>query len=86
MAGASQRSIPMSVLTTSSRRFSRRLLIDSSLPGLALIAMLVLSVGIGSVVLAQGGPPPADATPGAPGVAGAALGGIDASVAPATVW
>jgi hypothetical protein len=69
----------MSVLTTSSRRFSRRLLIDSSLPGLALIAMLVLSVGIGSVVLAQGGPPPADATPGAPG---AALGGIDASVAP----
>jgi hypothetical protein len=32
--------------------------------------------------LAQGGPPPADATPGAPGVTGAVLGGVDASVAP----
>ena len=34
------------------------------LSGLALITMLVLSVGVGSV-LAQGGSPPADATPGA---------------------
>ena len=43
------------------------------------VALLAL---LGTSALAQGGPPPPDATPGAPGVTGGPLGGVDASVAP----
>lgn len=49
---------------------------------LAAAAVVGLSGLVGVGVLAQGGPPPPDATPGAVGVGGAVLGGIDPVAAP----
>ena len=46
---------------------------------LAIVALLGL---IGATALAQDGPPPADATPGAVGVSGVSLGGIEPVAAP----
>lgn len=46
--------------------------------GLAVALLGLTAAG----VLAQTGPPPADATPGAVGIAGVSLGGVDPAVAP----
>ena len=47
------------------------------------IPFAVVLVGVvGAGALAQGGPPPPDATPGAVGTSGVVLGGIDPAVAP----
>jgi hypothetical protein len=51
------------------------------LAGMMLVIAALLSVGLANV-LAQGGPPPPDATPGAVGFQGALLAGIDVAVAP----
>lgn len=51
-------------------------------PLLFAFAMLVLSGVIAAGAIAQGGPPPADATPGAPGVTGPLLGSIAPAAAP----
>ena len=51
----------------------------ATVPFVALVTLLVFLAG---GALAQGGPPSPDATPGASGVSGGALGGIDASVVP----
>jgi len=48
---------------------------------LVMVILSVLGLMVASV-LAQGGPPPSDATPGAVGFQGTLLGGIDLAVAP----
>ena len=51
----------------------------SLVPAFVAVALLGL---VAAGALAQGGPPPPDAAPGAVDVTGAALGGIDSAVAP----
>jgi len=49
---------------------------------LTVFAVSLLVLAIAASTLAQGGPPPPDATPGAPGVAAVVLSGLDPAAAP----
>jgi hypothetical protein len=51
-------------------------------PILFALALVVATSLIAATALAQGGPPPADAEPGAPGVTGPELGALEPVVAP----